>query len=206
MSKGKIVIKMNTNKIKIGFFAIVILLLGACASTQKKSMPNPTTNPQPFPQSWAGNWVGTLDIHNAKGKVQSVPMEVEIKKIDTSSNRYTFALIYGEDKVKGRRPYEMIIKDPEKGLYVNDEKNSIQMEEYLINNRLFCWFEVEKTLLLSIFEKKDDNTLIFEIISGSAIPVSTTGGQKIDGEDVPPVKTYPIKATQRAILKKIIKN
>lgn len=49
-----------------------------------------------FPASWQGDWTGTLDIFNAKGKVQSVQMTVEIHKIDTSKEgRYTFGLVYG---------------------------------------------------------------------------------------------------------------
>lgn len=152
-----------------------------------------------FPVTWVGYWTGVLDIFSAKGKMQTVPMDVEIAKIDTSANRYIFALIYGEDKVAGRRAYETIIKDPAKGLYINDEKNTIMMEEYLIAGKLYCWFEVQGTLLLSTFERRDEQ-LLFEIVSGSIAPVSITGNQKHEGEDIPAVKTFPIKSIQRATL------
>lgn len=191
---------------KILAILLLILSFWACkvgSTTKDTPLKDKTTSIQKdsFPYTWAGNWVGTLEIYSAKGKVQQVPMEVEIKKIDTSTTRYSFALIYGEDKEKGRRPYEMVIKDPSKGLYVNDEKKSIMMEEYLINNKLYCWFEVQGTMLLSMFEKKD-NLLYFEIISGSATPVSVTGGQKVGEEDIPAVKTFPVKVAQRAVLKR----
>lgn len=184
----------------------ISLLFAACrmSSVQPKTMnkhKDVAILKDSFPYTWVGNWHGILEIHSVKGKMQQVPMEVEIKKIDTSFNRFSFALIYGEDKEKGRRPYEIIIKDPTKGLYVNDEKNSILMEEYLINNKLYCWFEVQGNMLLSIFEKKDKE-LFFEIISGSATPVSITGGQKLEEEDIPAVKTFPVKVAQRAVLKR----
>jgi hypothetical protein len=179
-------------------FSLILVSIFGCRTAKKV----PTPISEEFPKTWVGNWGGTLDIFSVKGKSQSVPMEVEIKKIDTSSTRYIFALIYGEDKVKGRRAYETIIKDPSKGLFVNDEKNTIQMEEYFINNRLHCWFEVEGTLLLSIFEKRGEE-LIFDIISGSATPVSVTGNQKFEGEDIPAVKTFPVKGVQHAILKRL---
>jgi hypothetical protein len=200
--KFGLIFATKTMQFRVFFFLIMSTFLLACSTSKKTT--NTPLKPQVtehFPESWAGNWVGSLDIHTAKSKSQTVRMEVEIKKIDTSSNRYIFALIYGEDKIKGRRAYEMIVKDPSKGLYVNDEKNTIQMEEYFINNKLYCWFEVEGSLLLSIFEKKGDE-LLFDIISGSSTPISTTGGQQHEGEAIPPVKTFPIKVVQNAVLKK----
>jgi hypothetical protein len=60
-----------------------------------------------FPESWSGDWKGTLEIFNGKGKVQSVEMTVEIHKIDTSTQgRYTFGLVYGS-KEQDWRPYEL---------------------------------------------------------------------------------------------------
>jgi hypothetical protein len=44
--------------------------------------------------------------------------------------------------------------------------------------------------------------LIFDIISGSATPVSITGNQKFEGEEIPAVKTFPIKGVQHAVLKR----
>lgn len=182
-----------------------VLFLFSCSSLYRTRINQDLKMSHSFPAAWIGYWSGTLDIYNYKGKSQSLPMEVEIAPIDSAANRYTFALIYGADKKEGRRAYELFAKDTIKGIYVNDEKNSIQMEEYLINNKLYCWFEVQGTMLLSTFELKSNNELCFEIISGGATPVSITGGQKVGGEDIPTVKTFPIKVVQKAILTRMNK-
>ena len=156
-------------------------------------------DPLNFPASWQGEWAGELEIFNASGKVQSVPMELHILPIDTSEN-YTWTIIYGEDKATGKRPYELQTIDESKGLYVIDEKNTIALEAYLLNGKLYSRFEVMGSLLLSTQEKVGDQ-LLFEIISGSMEPASTTGGEKWNGEDIPEVNAFPIRVQQKAVLK-----
>lgn len=176
---------------------LITLLAGSCATGKKVKEDKKAE----FPESWCGNWEGELRIYTNKGEAQRLPMEVEISKVDSSANRYHFALIYGADKKAGLRPYQLIVKDPSKGHYVNDEMNGIQMDEYFIGNKLYCWFEVQGTLLLSTFERNGE-TLHFEIVAGSSTPVSTSGGEKRDGEDIPIVKTFPVKNVQKATLKR----
>ena len=153
-----------------------------------------------FPDSWQGDWSGTLDIFNGKGKVQSVAMTVEIHKIDTSKEgRYTFGLIYGS-KEQDWRPYELLPVNPEKGLWKVDEKNSIVMESYLYGPKLLCWFVVQDSRILCTYEKTGDNTMVFEVMSGAEKAVSTTGNTKQGEEDIPEVKSYPFGVFQRAVL------
>ena len=154
----------------------------------------------PFPQSWLGNWVGDLNIYRENKLVQTVPMELEMSSIDSSGN-FVWAIIYGEDKEKGRRPYELQVVDAAKGHYLVDEKNTIQLETYLFQNKLYSWYQVQGNLLLSVYEKIGDQ-MIFEIVFGSQTPVSTTGGTTHNGEEIPPVDTYPISVVQRAVLTK----
>ncbi len=153
-----------------------------------------------FPADWSGEWAGTLHIIQAKGTVQELPMELHILPLD-STGRYTWTIIYGEDKVAGRRPYELLPLDPGKGLYAIDEKNSIRMEGYLLGGSFYQWFEVEGSLLLTTTALQGDE-LLWEIVAGSIEPVSVTGGETVEGEEVPPVKTFPITVVQRARLKK----
>ncbi len=153
-----------------------------------------------FPVSWAGNWQGTLEIFNAKGKVQSVPMWMEIHPIDTSATgRFTFGLVYGS-KEQDWRPYELVPVDPEKGLWKVDEKNGIVMESYLYGPKLLCWFVVGGSRVLCTYEKRE-NDLLFEVYSGIETAVSTTGNTKQGEEEIPEVKTYPFAVFQRAVLK-----
>jgi hypothetical protein len=155
-----------------------------------------------FPASWSGNWKGTLDIFNGKGKAQSVEMTVEIHKIDTSTTgRYTFGLVYGS-KSQDYRPYEIVPVAPERGLWKVDEKNSIAMESYLYGPKLLCWFVVEGNRILCTYEKIDAETMVFEVMSGKEKEVSTTGDTMQGEEKIPPVLTYPFSGFQRAVLKR----
>ncbi len=151
-----------------------------------------------FPKSWLGNWVGDLNIYKENKLVQTLPMELEMLEIDSSDN-YVWAIIYGEDKVTGRRSYELEILDAEKGIYRIDEKNTIKIESYLFGNKLYSQFSVMNSQLLCTYEKVDDK-IIFEIISGSIDPVSSTGSEIVEGEEIPVVKSFPITIMQKAVL------
>ncbi|HRI59736.1 MAG TPA: hypothetical protein PK228_08430 [Saprospiraceae bacterium] len=183
------------------FFIVFLLVF--------KSLPAQVTTTTPvadksasFPASWQGDWNGTLEIFNGKGKVQSVEMTVEIHKIDTSKEgRYTFGLIYGS-KEQDWRPYELVPVAPEKGVWKVDEKNSIAMESYLYGPKLLCWFTVQGSRILCTYEKIADDTMVFEVISGSETAASTTGNTKQGEEEIPEVKTYPFSVFQRALLKR----
>lgn len=155
-----------------------------------------------FPASWAGDWSGTLEIFNARGRVQTVAMVVEIHPIDTSTTgRFTFGLVYGS-KEQDWRPYELVPVAPERGLWRVDEKNSILMESYLLGPKLLCWFTVQNSRILCTYEKTGPDTMIFEVLSGSETPVSTTGNTQQAGEEIPEVKTFPFSVFQRAELKR----
>ncbi|MCY7329616.1 MAG: hypothetical protein LH618_13775, partial [Saprospiraceae bacterium] len=96
-----------------------------------------------FPAYWSGDWVGQLEIFNEKGLVQRIAMEIEIHKLDTSTQgRYTFGLVYGS-KEKDWRPYELVPVDPARGLWRDDEKNSIVLESYQYGPKLLSWFVVQ---------------------------------------------------------------
>jgi hypothetical protein len=152
-----------------------------------------------FPASWQGMWTGNLEIFNSKGLAQSLPMRLHILPIH-NSDRYTWTIFYGEDTIAGKRDYELVPVDTAKGIYSIDEKNSIAMEGYLLGGKYFQRFEVMGNLLLTTTEKVSETELMWEIISGKLEPVSSTGEQEIDGEEIPEVKTYPIGVLQRARL------
>ena len=179
------------------FFIIIILLLASCSKKTVLVHQLPKEN---FPQAWVGNWSGELSIYNAKGLQQKIPMGLEIQPT-AQKEVFTWALIYGEDKEKGRRDYELNIKDAEKGWYVIDEKNSILLDCYLFHNKLYSRFEVMGNMLLCTYEKQGDQ-IIFEVISGKQEAVSTTGGKKVEEKDIPKVNAFGISVSQKGILKK----
>ena len=73
------------------------------------------------------------------------------------------------------------------------------MESYLLGNKLFCSYIVAGNWITSTYEKQGDK-MIFEIIFGKEKVVSETGGEKVNGEDIPEVKTFPVVISQKAVL------
>lgn len=193
------------------FLSTLFLLFAVCKlsgqnPSQRAEINKPSaatsTDSLPFPASWAGNWAGSLDIYSPKGVVKTIPMFLEINKIDTSlTGRYTWGMVY-VSKEKDWRPYELAPVEPARGIWRVDEKNSISMESFLFGSKLLCWFVVEGNRILCTYEKTDANTIVFEVMSGKEAAISITGNTKQGEEDIPEVKTYPFQGFQRGILKR----
>ena len=161
---------------------------------------NAQTNANDFPTTWLGEWTGELVIFGPEGERQRVPMSLLIENIDTSAN-WTWQLSYGSGDKLDQRPYELVLVDLAKGHYVIDEKNSIVLDVYHIAGKIFSRFEVMGNLLLITYEKKGEE-LLFEVISGRETDKKQTGGQELDGQEIPIVHSYPISIRQTASLKR----
>lgn len=153
-----------------------------------------------FPEDYLGVWKGELQVFNHQGLAQELPMQLHILPLD--SNRYSFTIIYGTDTLAGKRAYELVQLDKDLGLYLVDEKNTIQMEAYYIAGKLWQNFEVQGSLLNTVLWL-DDDVLFWELSFGSSTPVRVSGGQMHQGEEIPPVKAFPVNGIQRARLKKM---
>jgi hypothetical protein len=178
------------------FFSIVTISL---AISQKN-----TSNRQiSFPEEWLGIWEGTLNIYNHQNILQSIPMTLENLRTDTT-DIYQWVIIYGEDKIKGKRDYILKTKDKSKGHYVVDEKNGILLDAYVLENKLISHFEVMGNQLTSIYERQEEK-MVFEIIVNKSVPSLVSGNIKSEGqEDIPEVKSYPIIGYQKAVLSRKI--
>jgi len=151
-----------------------------------------------FPASWVGIWQGELEIFDGVGLKQNLPMELHIQPQD-SADHYDWWIIYGEDKEAGKRGYQLRPVDKEKGVWLVDEKNTIELECYFFQDKLWSWYDVMGSLIM-VSNEVHGNEMTFEIIAGKTEPVSITGNQKHEGEDIPEVKTFPIGVMQRATL------
>lgn len=159
-----------------------------------------------FPESWQGDWEGDLSILSlSKGKVMEVKMRLEIHRLVDDSDRFHWVIQYGEGEKLDRREYELKIIDAAKGLYLLDEKNSIAMESFFIDNQLICNFSVEGFNLICREQLLDENTMSYEISTFDVNQVSATGNTELNGEKIPAVKTFPLKGFQKAILKRNLK-
>jgi hypothetical protein len=151
-----------------------------------------------LPDEWIGKWAGTLEIYSLQGKQQELPMELHILPRDSF---YTYSIIYGPDKEEGLRDYLLKPVRPEMGWYKIDEQNTIEMDVYLLNGKMYSRFDVMGSLLLSTAEVKD-GVMTYEIISGKLEAIRTTGNQTFDGEDIPEVNSFPIQVRQVAYLRR----
>ena len=152
-----------------------------------------------FPEDWVGKWAGTLEIYSLEGKQRELPMELHILPVDSF---YTYSIIYGEDKVAGLRDYLLKPVRPEMGWYKIDEQNTIEMDVYILNGKMYSRFDVMGSLLLSTAELKD-GVMSYEIISGKLEAIRTTGNETFEGEEIPEVKSFPIQVRQIAYLKRM---
>ena len=126
-----------------------------------------------FPKSWAGKWSGTLEIFKGINKGFETLMELHILP-HAEGDKYSWHVIYGEDKVEGLRPYDLVTIDAAQGLYKVDENNSIAIESYYFADKFVSLFEVQGSILFSSVEKRDGQ-LIWEIFAANLEPVSVTG-------------------------------
>lgn len=157
--------------------------------------------PAVFPDDWLGYWQGSLEIYNHEGLAQKIPMAMDHQLTDTT-DVYLWALIYGEDLIKGRRNYFLKVIDAEKGHYQVDEKNSILLNSYLIDNRLVSTFEVMDNVITSVY-RLEGQKMYFEIYANNAKDALVTGATIQDGEDIPEVESYKTTGYQRGILTRV---
>lgn len=151
-----------------------------------------------FPDDFVGDWAGELEIFNAEGKRMSVPMELLIQPINDTS--YTYTIIYGEDKVAGKRDYIIVRGADGPHHWVCDEQNSILLDGYYLANVYQSVFTVGGTYLTSDVEHRGDH-LLYSIRSGKEVPVRTTGDTMHEGEEVPAVNSFKVSGYQRAVLR-----
>ena len=150
---------------------------------------------QSFPADWEGTWEGKLRIFQANQETQSIHMTLQIEPV--SDSVWTWVIQYGPEEA-GRRDYQLLLKDKAAGHYAIDEKNGIVLDAFYQAGILYNRFSVSESLLTSRLQLREDS-LIYEIISGSMVPIAETGGTS---EEIPPVQSYGIPTMQRAILKR----
>lgn len=150
-----------------------------------------------FPQEWQGKWSGELVIYRYSSPVDRIPMSLKIQEIDSS--HWTFHITYGSGDRKQLRPYELEVVDARKGHYRIDEKNGILLDAFLHGECLYERFSVAGNLLTNRLCNIED-TLYYEITAGSIKATSTTGGDIINQDTIPEVKSYGIPSIQKAIL------
>ena len=147
------------------------------------------TAQQSFPEKCLGIWGGMMYIQ-AEGKTKdSVEVKLSITKTD-KPDTYGWKTEYFSEKYPITKDYLMVVKDLEKGLYILDEQDGIELKNYLFNNKLYSVFEVNGNLLTGTYELLEDN-LIFEIGFGGKLDTTNQ------------VTNYSVTNLQRAVLQRV---
>ncbi len=150
-----------------------------------------------FPNSWEGNYKGELQIFGVDSIGMKLTMLLDIAK--KSDSIYQWKITY---KVNGKadiRDYELLVVNKAKGIYKIDEKNSILINSYYRMGIFTSFFEVMNTFIIATYTKNNED-IIFEIISGNNKDPLITGDTRFKEEDIPEVKAYMINGRQKAIL------
>lgn len=170
---------------------IITLVLFLCISAISFSQDSKSIQ---FPDDYFGEYQGTLNITSKRG-IQKIPMEFHLSKTD-SIGKYNYILVYGEGEKKQVRNYFLLEKDAEKGNYMIDEDNGIFINAKVVENKLFCLFEVEQSLLTTFITFEKDH-LLFEIVYSNTEKKELSGGQN---DSIPKVTSYPPLVIQKAKL------
>ncbi|AXG68420.1 hypothetical protein KORDIASMS9_00635 [Kordia sp. SMS9] len=149
-----------------------------------------------FPKEYTGTYAGNLNIADASGVLQNVPMELTLKPTE-DPKKYSYTLSYIVAKKKDERKYTLIVVDPEKGLYDLDENNGVILRANYMRQTLFSTFEVNNRILNSSVEFRNDGRVFFTIIVTEKADPRKTGGEKLS------VTSYNAVVLQKAALRKV---
>ena len=179
---------MNFNKLKLSFN--IILLMGLQTFSQ--------TN---FPEKWEGKYKGELQIFGVDSVKMKLTMKLDIQK--KTDSVFQWKMTYDFRGKEDIRDYELKVVDKSKGHYVIDELNTIAIDGYYKTDIFTSFFKVMDSFIISTYSKEND-TIIFEIISGMEKDAHSSGGEKFNGEDIPEVKAFNVNGRQKALLKKTL--
>lgn len=184
-------------------FLLVIMCMSSCIA-QKQAKERAGKNAEDktfpmevaFPKQYVGTYAGNLNISNAAGVLQNVPMELIIKPTE-DPKKYSYTLAYIIGKKRDERNYTLIVVDPEKGLYDLDENNGVVLRANYMRQTMFSSFEVNNRILNSSVEFKNDGRVFFNII------VTEKGDARKTGDEKTPVTSYHTITIQKATLRKV---
>jgi len=124
-------------------------------------------NAQSFPEKCMGTWNGVMHMYSRGTLKDSVKVRLTVAKT-SNPNEWTWKTDYLSEKFPMTKDYLLRLKDAETNIYVTDEKNGIELMDYLFNNKLYSLFETQEIFLTSSYELRGEE-LIFEVTSGKKI-------------------------------------
>jgi len=154
-----------------------------------------------FPKSWEGNYKGELQIYG----VDSVQMELTMKLniAQKTGSVYQWKITYDIKGKEDVRDYELIIVNQKKGIYIIDEKNTIEIDSYYKYGTFTNFFQVSNNMIILSFTKENED-LVFDLIAVDAKKITSSGNDTFKGEEIPEVISYLINGRQKSIKKKVL--
>ncbi len=149
-----------------------------------------------FPKEYVGTYAGNLNVSDASGVLQNVPMELTIKPTE-DPKKYDYILSYIVSKQKDERKYTLVVVDPEKGIYDLDENNGIVLRANYMRQTLFSTFEINNKILNSRVEFRNDGRVFF------SITVTEKANARKTGDKNTSVVSYHTTVIQKAALRKV---
>ncbi|WP_420570701.1 hypothetical protein [Kordia sp.] len=185
-------------------FLIALICMSSCIAQKKQVKERSGKNAEnkkfpteyAFPKEYVGTYAGNLNIADASGVLQNVPMELVIAPTE-DPKKFSYTMSYLVSNKKDKRKYTLIVVDPAKGLYDLDENNGVVLRANYIRQTLFSTFEVNNRILNSSVEFKNDGRILFNIIVTEKVDSRQTGGEKLA------VTSYTTAVIQKAALRKV---
>lgn len=125
-----------------------------------------------FGEQCEGVWQGKMYMYSFGKLKDSVEVKLTIQKTN-NPEVYQWKTDYLSAKWPMTKDYLLKRIDKEKNQYETDEQNGIVLKDYLVDNKLYSFFETEGIYLSSSYELQKEY-LLFEVTSGKKI--NTTQG------------------------------
>lgn len=155
------------------------------------------SEPLNFPGEYLGIWTGELQLYQEKNSQSQVHMSLYILPINDSL--FQWVIEYIDNGQIDRREYELKVLDAQKGHFLIDEKNSIELPMNQYGRRLISWFEIQGQVLVISYELYPDQ-INFQVDVSGKEPDKYTGGQVIGSDTIPQVGVHYPLISQRAKL------
>ncbi len=160
--------------------------------------PKPVPAEKPtFPTSWVGHWKGAARAALRGRPDREFTMELVIAPIP-GRDAFTWTIVYAEGERRQERAYEIVPVDAAAGHFRIDEKNSILIDAYFLENAVHSRFEVQNSSIDVRYAMRNGGIDVSLTTYAKAPPVTTSGGK----DRVPEVLSYGLSAVQTARLTK----
>ncbi len=149
--------------ILIIYIGIVSFTLSFSQTNRDKRVDHEFPTPIAFPYDYLGSYFGNLRVSDNTGVLVNVPTEFILSNTE-NKNEFTYRLNFLKGKVKESQIFKLIIIDEVKGLYAIKDPKGLEFTAVLIDQTLFCTFEIDNKITLSSFKFTNTEKVYFNIL------------------------------------------